>query len=82
MTSLIRRQMPKRWVNISLRRRTITAVDLILGMAAAAATALPLALIARDAVGMPPDTVREDALIAASVVITIVAGMASRRRTQ
>jgi hypothetical protein len=81
MTSLIRRQMPKRSVNISLRQRAITAVDLILGMTAAAATALLLALIARDSVGMPPDMVREDALIAASVVITVVAGMASRRRT-
>ena len=60
----------------------MTAVALILSMMAATATALLLALIARDAVGMPPDMVREDALIAASVVITVVAGIASRRRTQ
>ena len=41
-------------------------VDLILGVIAAAATALLLALIARDDIGMPADMVREDALVAAS----------------
>jgi hypothetical protein len=41
-------------------------VDLILGVTAAAATALLMGLIARDNIGMPPDMVREDALIAAS----------------
>jgi len=35
-------------------------VDLILGVIAAAATALLLALIARDDIGMPADMVRED----------------------
>ena len=39
-------------------------VDVILGFTAAVATALLLALIARDDIGMPPDMVRvEDALI-------------------
>jgi hypothetical protein len=38
-------------------------VDVILGLTAAVATALLLALIARDDIGMPPDMVREDALI-------------------
>jgi hypothetical protein len=55
-------------------------VDLILSVIAAAATALLLALIARDNIGMPPDMVREDALIATSVIIAGVAGMSSRRR--
>jgi hypothetical protein len=40
-------------------------VDLILGVMAAVATALLMGLIARY-IGMPPDMVREDALIAAS----------------
>jgi hypothetical protein len=60
----------------------IRLVDVILGLTAAVATALLLALIARDNVGMPPDMVREDALIAASVMITVVAAMPSRRRKQ
>jgi hypothetical protein len=38
-------------------------VDVILGLTAAVATALLLTLIARDDIGMPPDMVREDALI-------------------
>ena len=38
----------------------------ILGVMAAVATALLMGLIARDNIGMPPDMVREDALIAAS----------------
>jgi hypothetical protein len=33
--------------------------DLLLGVIAAAVTALLLALIARDDIGMPPDTIRE-----------------------
>jgi hypothetical protein len=45
----------------------------------ATATALLLALIARDAIGMPPGVVREDALIAASVMIAAVGGMPSRK---
>jgi hypothetical protein len=55
-------------------------VDLIVSVTAAATTALLLALIARDNIGMPPDMVREDALIAASVIIAGVAGMSSPRR--
>jgi hypothetical protein len=56
----------------------ITTVDLVLGMLAATATALLLALIARHAIGMPPGVVREDALIAAGVMIATVGGMPSR----
>ena len=41
-------------------------VYLILGVTAAVATALLMGLIARDNIGMPPDMVRDDALIAAS----------------
>ena len=48
-------------------------VELFLSVIAAATTALLLALIARDNIGMPPDMVREDALIAASVIIAGVA---------
>jgi hypothetical protein len=44
--------------------------------------ALLLALIARGAIGMPAGMVREDALIAASVMIAAVAGMPSRKRKQ
>jgi hypothetical protein len=39
-------------------------------------------LIARDDVGMPPGMVREDALIAASVMIAAIAGTSSRKRKQ
>jgi hypothetical protein len=56
------------------------SIDLILGMMAATATALLLALISRDAIGMPPDMVREDALTAASIVIVAIASMPFRRR--
>jgi hypothetical protein len=56
-------------------------VDVILGLTAAVATALLLALIARDDIGMPPDMVREDALIGASIVIAAVAGITSRKVT-
>jgi len=57
-------------------------VDVILGLTAAVATALLLALIARDDIGMPPDMVREDALIGASIVIAAVAGISSRKARQ
>ena len=57
-------------------------VDVILGLTAAVATALLLALIARDDIGMPPDMVREDALIGASIMIAAVAGISSRRVRQ
>ena len=53
-------------------------VYLILGVTAAVATALLMGLIARDNIGMPPDMVREDALIAASIIVAAVAGMSSR----
>jgi hypothetical protein len=49
---------------------------------AATATALLLALIARDVIGMPPDMTREDALIGTSIVITAISGIYSRRRRQ
>jgi hypothetical protein len=55
-------------------------VALFLNALAATATALLLALIARDSIGMPPDMVREDALSAASIMVAAVAGMSSRRR--
>jgi hypothetical protein len=54
----------------------------ILGLTAAVATALLLALIARDDIGMPPDMVREDALIGASIMIAAVAGISSRKVRQ
>ena len=57
-------------------------VDVILGLTAAVATALLLALIARDDIGMPPDMVRGDALIAPGVMIAVVAGMSPRKRKQ
>jgi hypothetical protein len=57
-------------------------VDVILGLTAAVATALLLALIARDDIGMPPDMVREDALIGASITIAAVAGISSRKVRQ
>jgi hypothetical protein len=57
-------------------------VDLLLNLIAAAATALLLALIARDDIGMPPSMVREDALVAASIMVAAVAGISSRRRKQ
>jgi hypothetical protein len=46
--------------------------DVILGVIAATATALLLALIARDAVGMPADMVRDDALFAAGFILAAV----------
>ena len=46
--------------------------DVILGMIAATATALLLALIARDAVGMPADMVRDDALSVAGSIFAAV----------
>jgi hypothetical protein len=55
-------------------------VDLLVGVITAAATALLLALVAHDDIGMPPGVVREDALIAASVMIAAVAWMPSRKR--
>ena len=57
-------------------------VDVVLGLTAAVATALLLALIARDDIGMPPDMVREVALIGASIMIAAVAGISSRKVRQ
>jgi hypothetical protein len=57
-------------------------VDLLLGLIAAAATALLLALIARDDIGMPPGMVREDALIAASIMVAIVTCISWRKPKQ
>ena len=57
-------------------------VDLILGMMAAMATALLMGLIARDDIGMPPGMVREDALIAASIMVAVVAGISWRKPKQ
>jgi hypothetical protein len=54
-------------------------VDLILGVIAAAATALLLALIARDDIGMPPGMIREDALVAAGVMVVVAAGISRRK---
>jgi hypothetical protein len=54
-------------------------VDLLLAVIAAAATALLLALIARDDIGMPPAMVREDALVAAGIMVALVAGSSWRK---
>jgi hypothetical protein len=65
-----------------LLRSAVTTVDLFLSALAATATALLLALIARDNIGMPPSMVREDALIGVSVMIAVMAGMYSYKRKQ
>ena len=57
-------------------------MDLLLGVIAAAATAWLLALIARDNIGMPPDMVRENALVAAGVVVAVAAGISRRKPKQ
>jgi hypothetical protein len=57
-------------------------VDVLLGLIAANAAALLLALIARDHIGMPASMVREDALLAASVVTGILAGISWRSPKQ
>jgi hypothetical protein len=49
---------------------------------AAAATALLLAMIARDDIGMPPAMVREDVLISASTMVAVVAGISWRKPKQ
>jgi hypothetical protein len=54
-------------------------VDLILGVIAAAATALLLALIARDDLGMPSGMIREDALVVAGVMVVVAAGISWRK---
>jgi len=58
------------------------AVKILLSFLGATATALLLALIARDDIGMPPYMIREDALIRASIVIVAIAGMYSRKQRQ
>jgi hypothetical protein len=45
---------------------------------AAAATALLLAF-ARDDIGMPPGMIREDALVAAGVMVAVVTGLSWRK---
>jgi hypothetical protein len=57
-------------------------VDLLLSVMAAAATALLLALIARDDIGMPPHMIREDALVAASIMVAVVAAISWRKPKQ
>ena len=57
-------------------------MDLILSVIAAAATALLLALIARDDIGMPADMVREDALVAASIMVAVVSVISWRKPKQ
>jgi hypothetical protein len=57
-------------------------VDVLLSGLAAAATALLPALIARDDIGMPPDMIREDALLGAGLVIAAIASMSLRKRRQ
>ena len=56
------------------------SVDMILGLTAAVATALLLALIARDDVGMSADMVRTDALSAASIIFVAIASGSLLRR--
>jgi hypothetical protein len=49
-------------------------IELFLTLIAAAATALLLGLIAHDAMGMPIDMIRIDALAAAGLIFAAVAG--------
>jgi hypothetical protein len=63
-----------------LQRSAVATVDLFLSALAATATALLLALIARDNIGMPPDMVREAALIGVSVMLVVMSGMYSYKR--
>jgi hypothetical protein len=57
-------------------------MDLFIGVLAAAAASLLLALIARDEIGMPLEMIRQDALIGASVLIGAFAGFYSRKSRQ
>ena len=63
-----------------MQRSAVATVDLFLSALAATATALLLALIARDNIGMPPDMVREAALIGVSVMLVVMSGMYSYKR--
>ena len=63
-----------------MQRSAVATVDLFLSVLAATATALLLALIARDNIGMPPDMVREAALIGVSVMLVVMSGMYSYKR--
>jgi hypothetical protein len=56
------------------------SVDVTLGLTAAVATALLLALIARDDVGMSADMVRTDALSAAGIIFVAIASGSLLRR--
>ena len=55
-------------------------IELFLTLMAAAATALLLGLFAHDAMGMPIDTIRIDALGAAGLIFAAVAGGSLLRR--
>jgi hypothetical protein len=57
-------------------------LDILLAGLTAAATALLLALIARDDIGMPPDMIREDALLGVGFIIAAMVGTSFRRRRQ
>ena len=50
------------------------SVDVILGLTAAVATALLLALIERDEVGMSANMIRTGALSAAGIIFVAIAG--------
>jgi hypothetical protein len=57
-------------------------LDILLAGSTAAATALLLALIARDDIGMPPDMIREDALLGVGFIIAAMVGTSLRGRRQ
>jgi hypothetical protein len=56
------------------------SIELFLTLIAAAATALLVGLFAHDAIGMPIDTIRIDALGAAGLIYAAVAGGSLLRR--
>jgi hypothetical protein len=60
----------------------VKQIYFFIGVLAAAATSLLLALIARDEIGMPLEMIRQDALIGASVLIGAFAGFYSRKSRQ
>jgi len=57
-------------------------IELFMALIAAAATALLLGLFAQDAMGMPVNVIRIDALGAAALIFAVVAGgsMLGRKR--
>ena len=58
----------------------VGSIELILTLIAAAATALLLGLFAHDALGMPIDTIRVDALGAAGLIYAAITGGSLLRR--